>query len=242
MTVLPSTTCELSERPLKAATVRVVRLFAAAIDHSVSPGLTTWGTAAPAVEGARIVIANSTAQVKVRRKAVPPCVGSVATEACPSWGRCQAPRAGLRDPATAHAARRSQALPPEMALVRAFVAAVEPCAGPSRVRTPTRLLSLARARQRARDAAGRTPRARRACAAGAARLAHRAGPRPDPDRRRHVPQSVRDGGRRPAGRDRRPLHVRQRLLHHRRQPPLRRRGEAGPVAGLHEQGADAGRR
>ena len=30
--------------------MRVVRLFAAAIDHSVSPGWTTCGTAAPAVE------------------------------------------------------------------------------------------------------------------------------------------------------------------------------------------------
>src|SRR5919199_3650846 len=48
MIVLPSTTCELSDRPLNAATVRVVRLFAAAIDHSVSPGCTVCGAAADA--------------------------------------------------------------------------------------------------------------------------------------------------------------------------------------------------
>ena len=40
-----------------------------------------------------------------------------------------------------------------------------------------------------------------------------------------------------AGRDRRPLHVRQRLLRDRREPPLRRPGQAGPLAGLHHQGA-----
>src|SRR3954452_24745133 len=46
MTVDPSTTWLFSDRPLKAATVRVVRLLAAAIDHSVSPGCTVCGTAA----------------------------------------------------------------------------------------------------------------------------------------------------------------------------------------------------
>jgi hypothetical protein len=50
--VEPSTTWLSSERPLKAATVRVVRLLAAAIDQRVSPGCTTWGTAAPAAAGA----------------------------------------------------------------------------------------------------------------------------------------------------------------------------------------------
>ena len=40
-------------------------------------------------------------------------------------------------------------------------------------------------------------------------------------------------------RDRRALHVRQRLLRHRRQPPLRRPGAPGAVAGLHVQGPDA---
>jgi hypothetical protein len=42
----PSTTLDVSGTPLKAATVRVVRLFAAAIDHSVSPGCTVCDTAA----------------------------------------------------------------------------------------------------------------------------------------------------------------------------------------------------
>src|SRR3954447_21113632 len=69
MIVRPSTTCEFSDRPLKAATVRVVRLFAAAIDHSVSPGWTTCGTAAEAVEGARARMANKTADSGLMRKA-----------------------------------------------------------------------------------------------------------------------------------------------------------------------------
>src|SRR3954451_2349436 len=74
MIVEPSTTCELSERPLKAATVRVVRLLAAAIDHSVSPGCTTCGTAALA--GAARTRANTTANSGVRRKALASCVVS----------------------------------------------------------------------------------------------------------------------------------------------------------------------
>src|SRR3954447_2340856 len=69
MTVRPSTTCEFSDRPLNAATVRVVRLFAAAIDHSVSPGWTTCGTAAEAVEGTRARAANRTADSGLKRKA-----------------------------------------------------------------------------------------------------------------------------------------------------------------------------
>src|ERR687887_583533 len=48
MSVEPSTTCAFSDRPLNAATVRVVRLFDAAIDHNVSPGWTVCGTAADA--------------------------------------------------------------------------------------------------------------------------------------------------------------------------------------------------
>src|SRR4051794_23852527 len=49
--VAPRTTGEVSLRPLAAATDRVVKLFAAAIDHSVSPGWTTWGTLALAAGG-----------------------------------------------------------------------------------------------------------------------------------------------------------------------------------------------
>src|SRR5688500_6188501 len=48
MIVEPRTTWWSSDTQLKAATVLVVRLFAAAIDHSVSPGCTVWGTAAEA--------------------------------------------------------------------------------------------------------------------------------------------------------------------------------------------------
>src|SRR4051794_28902292 len=74
MIVEPSTTCEFSESPLKAATVRVVRLLAAAIDHSVSPGCTVCGTAALA--GAATTRANTTANSGVRRKALASCVVS----------------------------------------------------------------------------------------------------------------------------------------------------------------------
>src|SRR5690242_16891055 len=46
--VLPSTTFEFSDSPFAAASARVVKLFAAAIDQSDSPGWTTCGTAAVA--------------------------------------------------------------------------------------------------------------------------------------------------------------------------------------------------
>src|SRR3954467_2290290 len=74
MIVEPSTTCELSESPLKAATVRVVRLLAAAIDHSVSPGCTVCGTAALAGTAAKR--AKTTANSGIRRKALASCVVS----------------------------------------------------------------------------------------------------------------------------------------------------------------------
>src|SRR3954452_4532406 len=72
MTVEPSTTCEFSESPLKAATVRVVRLLAAAIEHSVSPGCTVCGTAALA--GTAAMRPKMTANSGVRRKALASCV------------------------------------------------------------------------------------------------------------------------------------------------------------------------
>ncbi len=58
--VEPITTCASGEIPFTAATVRVVRLFAAAMDHRVSPGWTVWGTEAWAEAGrrARRVIAS----------------------------------------------------------------------------------------------------------------------------------------------------------------------------------------
>ena len=57
-----------------------------------------------------------------------------------------------------------------------------------------------------------------------------------------LPQPRRAGRGRRARRDRRALHVRQRLLRHRRQPPLRRPRQARAVAGLHLQGPDPDRR
>src|SRR3954454_8116168 len=86
MTVEPSTTCEFSDNPLNAATVRVVRLLAAAIDHSVSPGCTTCGTAAPA--GAASARAKRTTNRGKRRKATASGVGSDSTRLArkrPDW-------------------------------------------------------------------------------------------------------------------------------------------------------------
>src|SRR3954454_8303663 len=74
MIVEPRTTCEFSESPLKAATVRVVRLLAAAIDHRGSPGCTVCDTAALAGTAAKR--AKMTANSGVRRKALASCVVS----------------------------------------------------------------------------------------------------------------------------------------------------------------------
>ena len=63
--VEPSTTLAVSGRPLYAATARVVKLLAAAIVHSVSPGATTCGTAAPA--GAAAISVQVRASVIARR-------------------------------------------------------------------------------------------------------------------------------------------------------------------------------
>src|SRR4051795_790058 len=67
MTVEPRTTWLFSDSPLNAATVRVVRLFAAAIVHSVSPGCTVCATAAPA--GAAAAAANTAASTGTARHA-----------------------------------------------------------------------------------------------------------------------------------------------------------------------------
>src|SRR3954454_10908226 len=48
LNVVPAITAEPSDRPLAAAKARVVKLLAAAIDHRLSPGWTTWGTDAAA--------------------------------------------------------------------------------------------------------------------------------------------------------------------------------------------------
>ena len=42
--LVPATTCASSERPFAAASARVVKLLAAAIDQRVSPGSTVWTT------------------------------------------------------------------------------------------------------------------------------------------------------------------------------------------------------
>src|SRR4051794_20187380 len=138
--------------------------------------------------------------------------------------------------------RQGPAVGAEVALVRAQRDAVEPRAHPRRVRPPRGLLPLAGPRQRAGGLPRGAPRGRRAHPLRARRLDHRARARPHPDRQRDVPQLQRHGRRQRARRDRRPLHVRQRLLRQRRQPPLRRPHEAGDVSGLHDEGPDADRR
>jgi hypothetical protein len=57
--VLPSTTFEFSERPFAAASARVVKLFAAAMDHRLSPGWTTCGTPAEAGAAATSAVMNA---------------------------------------------------------------------------------------------------------------------------------------------------------------------------------------
>ena len=79
-------------------------------------------------------------------------------------------------------------------------------------------------------------------AARAGRLDHGAGQRARAHRRGELPQQRRDGRRPGAGRDRRALHARQRLLRVRRRPPLRRPAAADHLAGLHQQGPHPHRR
>src|SRR3954447_10330420 len=136
--VLPSTTCELSDSPLYAATVRVVRLLAAAIDHRVSPGCTTCGTAAPA--GATNTRAKRRANRVKRRKAMASCVGSDPTRLAPS-------RPNWKHRARAYVALHGilrcdggpQAVGAEVALVRAQRPALEPGPHPLRVRQAPQL-------------------------------------------------------------------------------------------------------
>ena len=113
---------------------------------------------------------------------------------------------------------------------------------PLGVHAPRGVRALARAGQRARGAARGPPGggARRAARAG--RVDHRPGQRPRAHRRGQLPEHRRDGRRAGAGRDRRALHARQRLLRLRRRPPLRRPRAAGHLAGLHQQGPDPHRR
>ena len=73
-------------------------------------------------------------------------------------------------------------------------------------------------------------------AARARRVDHGARRRAGADRRRHVPEPRRDGRGAGAGGDRRPLHARQRLLRHRRRPPLRRPDARSPWQGFESKG------
>src|SRR4051794_13360925 len=99
--VEPSTTWLFSDSPLKAATVRVVRLLAAAIDHNVSPGITTCPTAAPAGDaGAR------------RKAAAAAEMDTAGLSLRTSWTSL------VRTNAASH----SQAAPPGRAAARAYVA------------------------------------------------------------------------------------------------------------------------
>jgi hypothetical protein len=64
MIVRPTTTCAVSGSPFAAARARVVKLLAAAIDHSVSPSCTVCGTAA--VAGAAPSSVSATAAANPR--------------------------------------------------------------------------------------------------------------------------------------------------------------------------------
>src|SRR3954452_14689696 len=62
--VLPSTTFESSERPFATAKACVVKLFAAAIDQSDSPGWTTCDTPAAAGEAATRPVVNASTRAR----------------------------------------------------------------------------------------------------------------------------------------------------------------------------------
>src|SRR4051794_8732297 len=156
MIVEPSTTCEFSESPLKAATVRVVRLLAAAIDHSVSPGCTVCGT--EALAGTAAKRAKMTANSGVRRKALASCVVSDSPRLALHvryWKRVARGYVALHKIARRG---RPQALGSEVALVRAKFPALEPRAHPLRVRQAPRLRALADSRERAGDVRRRPAR------------------------------------------------------------------------------------
>src|SRR3954452_15666515 len=145
MTVEPSTTCEFSDSPLNAATVRVVRLLAAAIDQSVSPGCTVRGTAALA--GAAMKRAKRAANRVKRRKALASCVGSDSTRLArqrPDWKRAARGYVSLQRSVRGKAG--PQAVSAEVALVRAQLVPVEPGAASLRVRQAPLLRPLAAAR------------------------------------------------------------------------------------------------
>src|SRR5256885_1704980 len=66
--VPPRTTLASGESPLAAARVRVVRLLAAAIDQSVSPGPTVWATLAVAAGAAQQVATSEHSRTRRMRR------------------------------------------------------------------------------------------------------------------------------------------------------------------------------
>src|SRR3954471_2079081 len=92
--VAPRTTGEVSLSPFAAASDRVVKLFAAAIDHRVSPGWTTWGTLADA---GKIASRKKEIVSRGRRRMGAPC---------PPRAPATTRRADLRRPAGAGPRRR----------------------------------------------------------------------------------------------------------------------------------------
>src|SRR4051794_32864563 len=136
-------------------------------------------------------------------------------------------------PMRSSARGRPAALLAEVALVRTQHAALEQVADPARVHAPAGVRALARARERvggvSRGSAGpggahpfRAPRVDYRPRPGQG--AHRLGDLPE---HRGHGRLARPGG------DRRPLHVRERMLRHGREPPLRRSRQARALAGLH---------
>src|SRR4051812_20610453 len=99
--VAPRATRDGSLRPLAAASERVVKLLAAAIDHMLSPGWTTWGTLALAAAG-KIASTKKEIVSRGRRRMRSPS---------PRRGPATSGRADLRRPAGAGPRRRHPAAP-----------------------------------------------------------------------------------------------------------------------------------
>src|SRR3954470_13412725 len=70
--VWPVTTCDVSDSPLAAASARVVKLLAAAIDQRVSPGCTVCATNALDVAGANSVASAAMATPRMERRKMYP--------------------------------------------------------------------------------------------------------------------------------------------------------------------------
>ena len=241
--------------------MRVVRLFAAAIDHRVSPGWTVWATSADA-GAARARVARTGASEDSAHGLTSVVWGGVCTHSrdpCPAHGRARRygalqrglpPGRAVTCPCTRACAARGSVpaawRPRTSSCGRRSGATTSAtrCPGTARASTPSSRGGARSARwpvhgnvlEMLRE--GRLELGEHVLLEPGVWLTAPA-PGADPHRRRHVPEPRRPGRRGRARGDRRALHVRQRLLHHRRQPPLRRSRPAGPVAGLHDEGPDA---